>query len=239
MTTDFAEKNRQVFDKMSRTYRSEFPNVVETLINVVQDQRTWVSDVWTDTEKGKGKEIKMLEYACGPGHISLALAPYVSRVVGMDISDGMIEEFNKNVSEAGRSSTMAGIRTDLLAESAPAEVSGPEYFEFDVVVVSMALHHFEHPEKALIRLSERLKKGGVMIIMDMIPENHHDHGLHQMGEVVNTISKHGFSLEEMQMMYAGSGIGIGFKYQVLEERLEFNRDGNTFYKTIFLARGQK
>ncbi|KAL5334732.1 S-adenosyl-L-methionine-dependent methyltransferase [Aspergillus crustosus] len=239
MTTDFAERNRQAFEKQSRTYRSEFPKVVETLIKVVQDQRTWASDLWTDTEDGKGKEIKMLEYACGPGHISLALAPYVSRVVGMDISDGMIEEFQKNVSEEGRSDKMVGIKANLLAELAPAQVSGPEYFEFDVVIVSMALHHFEHPENALHRLSERLKKGGVMLILDMTPEDHHDHGLHQMGEMVKTISKHGFSCEEMQTMYANAGMNTEFRYQILEERLEFERNGNVFHKTIFIARGQK
>jgi hypothetical protein len=57
--------------KQSRTYQSDFVKVVETLVNVAQSQRTWVSDVWIDTEAGKGKELKMLEYACGPGHISL------------------------------------------------------------------------------------------------------------------------------------------------------------------------
>ncbi|KAL2803037.1 S-adenosyl-L-methionine-dependent methyltransferase [Aspergillus granulosus] len=240
MTDDFAEKNRQVFEKQSRTYKSDYKKGVETLVNVAQTQRTWVSDVWADTEAGKGKELKMLEYACGPGHISLALAPFVSRVVGIDISDGMIEEFKKNVCEAGRSDTMTGIKANLLADSTPAEVAGPEYFDFDIVVVSMALHHFEYPEKALKCLGERVKKGGVMMIMDLIPEHHHDHDHgHQMGEVFHTISKHGFSAEEMQKMYDDAGLGDGFKYQVIEEPLEFTRNGNTIYKTCFVARGQK
>jgi hypothetical protein len=108
------------------------------------------------------------------------LAPFVSSVVGLDISDGMIEEFNKTVHEAGRSETITGIKANLLADSAPAEVSGPEY-----------------------------------------------------------ISKHGFSAEEMQKMYEDAGAGDGFKYQVIEERLEFTKDGNKFHKTIFVARGQK
>ncbi|OJJ57444.1 hypothetical protein ASPSYDRAFT_46589, partial [Aspergillus sydowii CBS 593.65] len=77
MTTDFAEKNRQVFEKQSRTYRSEFGKVVETLINVVKNKRTWASDTWTDTKAGKGKEIKVLEYACGPGHVSLVSSRFL------------------------------------------------------------------------------------------------------------------------------------------------------------------
>ena len=233
---------------------------MEALVSVVHDQRTWVSDTWVDTEAGKGKEIRALEYACGPGHISLvelheilgatieanlsqALAPFVSRVVGMDISENMLEEFKKHVHEAGRSDTMVAVKADLVSESSPTEISGPEYFDFDLVVVSMALHHFENPEKAMNRLSERLKKGGVMMIIDLIPKDHHDHehdhALQQMGEVVETISKHGFSLDEMRTMYENAGVGNGFKYQVLEKRLPFTKDGKSFEKTIFIARGQK
>ncbi|KAL4759017.1 class I SAM-dependent methyltransferase [Aspergillus foveolatus] len=241
--TDFAEKNRQVFNKQAAVYKSDFEGAVEALVSVVHDQRTWVSDTWVDTEAGKGKEIRALEYACGPGHISLALAPFVSRVVGMDISENMLEEFKKHVHEAGRSDTMVAVKADLVSESSPTEISGPEYFDFDLVVVSMALHHFEHPEKAMNRLSERLKKGGVMMIIDLIPNDHHDHehdhALLQMGEVVETISKHGFSLDEMRTMYENAGVGNEFKYQVLEKRLPFTKDGKTFEKTIFIARGQK
>ncbi|KAL2865526.1 class I SAM-dependent methyltransferase [Aspergillus lucknowensis] len=239
MTNDFTEKNRQVFDKQARTYQSEFSKAVETLVNVVQGKRTWISDTWTDTDAGKGMDVRMLEYACGPGHISLTLAPFVSQVIGMDISDGMIDEFNKNVREAGRSGTMVGVKSNLLAETMPAEVSGPEFFDFDLVVVSMALHHFEYPERALSRLGKRLKKGGVMMAMDLVPEHHHDHRLQQMGEVVETISKHGFSAEEMQKMYEDAGTGIEFKYQVIEEPLEFTKNGKTFHKTIFIARGER
>ncbi|KAL4811174.1 S-adenosyl-L-methionine-dependent methyltransferase [Aspergillus unguis] len=240
MSTEFSEKNRQTFDKEARTYKSDFSKAMETVTNVVRNERTWISDTWTDTEAGKGKDIKMLEYACGPGHVSLALAPFVSRVVGIDISDGMIEEFKKNVQEAGRSNTVTGIKADLLSESPPAEVSGPEYFDFDLVVVSMALHHFEFPEKALDCLGKRLKKGGVMMVIDLVPEDFdYDHTRLQMGEVVETISKHGFSLEEMKKMYKDAGIGNGLKYQIVEEPLVFTKNGKTFQKTIFKARGQK
>ncbi|KAL4944874.1 hypothetical protein BDV06DRAFT_219930 [Aspergillus oleicola] len=239
MSSEFAEKNRQAFEEKSRTYRAEFPKVVDDLVNAFQIHRNWFSDTWTDTSAGKNKDVKMLEYACGPGHISLTLAPFVSRVVGMDISEGMIEEFNKNAREAGHSDTVVGVKADILSESMPAAVAGPEYFDFDLVVVSMALHHFEHPEQALKRLGERLKKGGMMIIMDMVPEEHHDHGLSQMGDIAHTISKHGFSLEEMRTMWEDAGLKTGFKYQILDKPLEFNRNGKIFFKTIFMARAQK
>lgn len=35
------------------------------------EHRQWISDRWTDTEAGQGRELRMLDYACGPGSISL------------------------------------------------------------------------------------------------------------------------------------------------------------------------
>jgi SAM-dependent methyltransferase len=157
----------------------------------------------------------------------------------MDISDGMIDEFKKNIREEGRSDNVVAVKANILSDSPPAEVSGPEFFDFDVLVVSMATHHFEHPGQALSRLSERLKEGGIMMIMDLVPEELPDHGMHQMGDVVHTISKHGFSLEEMRTMYDNAGVKTGFKYEVIDEPLVFTKNGNTFEKTIFIARGQK
>lgn len=37
--------------------------------------RLWLSDRWTDSGAGKGQEVKLLEYACGPGVISMVSNP--------------------------------------------------------------------------------------------------------------------------------------------------------------------
>lgn len=55
---------------MATTYTADFGKALEVLYRTVQGRRHWVSEVWNDTEAGKGKEIKMLEYACGPGVLS-------------------------------------------------------------------------------------------------------------------------------------------------------------------------
>lgn len=60
---------------MAKSYKDNFANVVETLSRQTRDRRHWISDNWTDTDAGKGQEIKMLEYACGPGHISMVRPP--------------------------------------------------------------------------------------------------------------------------------------------------------------------
>lgn len=59
---------------MSKSYKTDFSDFMTKLYRTVQDRRPWVSDTWTDTDAGKGKEIKILEYACGPGTVSLVSA---------------------------------------------------------------------------------------------------------------------------------------------------------------------
>lgn len=267
---------------MSKTYKADFGDVLAKMYRTVQDRRLWASDTWTDTEAGKGKEIKVLEYACGPGTVSLvrqipfwaamtkemklmmskALAPYATRIVGLDISDGMVDEYNNNAREAGFADKMVGYKGNLFTESVATELSGPEFSDFDVVVVSMALHHFEQPDLALKRLGERLKKGGTCLIIDMIPNNnhgphshgsnHHAHGHghghghdHSHGDeeeitdAKHTIKTHGFSQADMQKIYDAAGMGMNFDYQVLDEPWTFKRKEESFSMTIFTARAQR
>lgn len=57
--------------KMAGSYLDGFAQSIELLSREVYNRRLWFSDNWTDTKTGQGKEIKMLEYACGPGVISV------------------------------------------------------------------------------------------------------------------------------------------------------------------------
>lgn len=52
------------------SYMNDFSGVIQSICNQVENRRFWISDKWTDTEAGKGQELRMLEYACGPGAIS-------------------------------------------------------------------------------------------------------------------------------------------------------------------------
>ncbi|KAF5860185.1 hypothetical protein ETB97_001890 [Aspergillus alliaceus] len=228
---------------MSKTYKAQFEKGMKMIHRVVQEKRLWASDTWTDTETGQGKEIKVLEYACGPGIVSTTLAPFATKVVGLDVAEGMVDEYNSNAREAGFADKMVGRKGDLLVESVSDDLSGPDYSDFDVVFVSMALHHFEKPDLAMKRLGERLKKGGVCLIIDILPHGKHDHNAHEMhnefAETTHTIKTHGFTLEDMHKLYEAAGVAMKFDFQVIDEPLEFERDGKKFSKTIFIARGQR
>lgn len=57
-------------------------------------------------------------------------------------------------------------------DPAPAALAGQEFFEFDIAVVGLGFHHFDDPALATRRLAERLKKGGVLMIVDFVPHGH-------------------------------------------------------------------
>lgn len=176
------------------------------------------------------------------------LAPFLTQVVGVDVSDNMVDEFNRNASAVGIASKMTGYKADLLSDSALAEFSRPEFNDFDVVAVSMALHHFENPDLALQRLAKRLKKGGVFYIIDFVPHSGHDHvhdhdehahgHKHEYGNAAHTVKTNGFSREDMQKLFQGAGLSVGYDYQVLSEQLVFNMEDKTFSRTAFMARAQ-
>lgn len=75
----------------------------------------------------------VLDYACGTGQISRELAPYARRIVGVDISQGMIDQFNKRLYEQGvPPEEMSAVRAQL--RGVEGELEGER---FDVVVVSI------------------------------------------------------------------------------------------------------
>jgi SAM-dependent methyltransferase len=170
-----------------------------------------------------------------------ALAPFVGHIIGMDISEEMIKQFNINAQETGFADKMHGYHGDLLAEPVPDNLSGPEFFDFDLVAVSMALHHFDKPDIALKRLGERLKKDGMFLIIDLVPEDEHSSNSLQKAfpQASATVRTHGFTSENMQKLFEEAGMGQKFDYQVIQEPVVFRKEGKEIRKTIFIARAQR
>jgi SAM-dependent methyltransferase len=56
----------------------------------------------------------------------------------------------------------------------PAAFAAPEFFSFDVAAVGLGFHHFDDPALAARRLAERLKTGGVLVILDFFAHDKPD-----------------------------------------------------------------
>jgi SAM-dependent methyltransferase len=95
----------------------------------------------------------------------------------------MVSAFNKRATDAGipRSQVTAVVGNLFTPEPSDA-LAEPEYFNFDIVAVGSAYHHFEDVTLATKRLVERLKPGGVLFIIDFIQgagmDHSHGHGHH-------------------------------------------------------------
>lgn len=74
----------------------------------------------------------LLDYACGTGLISKRLAPYTKSIVGVDISQGMIDQYNLHVSDQGiEPDEMQALCVEL--KGVDGELDGRK---FDVAIVS-------------------------------------------------------------------------------------------------------
>jgi SAM-dependent methyltransferase len=129
--------------------------------------------------------------------ISRALVPYVSSIQALELSTKMAERYNELAAASEIPSVKAthAIEGNLLADAARSvELSGTELHDFDIAAVGAGLHHFQDPARAIGRLAERLKPGGVLLIVDFVEE---EQGWLPSG-ADHTIHKHGFSQGEMK-----------------------------------------
>jgi len=177
-----------------------------------------------------------------------ALAPYVTQCMGIDLSEGMVNEYNSSAQNQGiLSSEMHAVLGNLIdaTNPNPSPLSSPEFHDFDIAVVGLGFHHFDDPALAAKRLAERLKKGGVLMIVDFMPHEHfHGHDSHNHGHdhpAKKTVMHMGFSDEEVKKMFEGAGVGGGFKFVVLGKGVVFeNKEkGMKMERSVFMARGSK
>ena len=166
----------------------------------------------------------------------------------------MVDKFNAQAREAGLSEDqMHAVRGDLLA-SAKSPLESSEFYDFDLAVMSMALHHVDDPKTIIAKLVERLKPGGIVVIIDWIPsgrfpfESHGNHGHeHSHGEKKNlgheqhgashTISFDGFSREQMRDMFLEAGCSSSdYVLAAAPSEVPLDRTGQ---KQMFFAKGTK
>ena len=100
----------------------------------------------------------VLDVACGTGYTALAFAPHAERVVGLDVSTGMLAVARERAAEQGFANTEF---VEGPAESIPFPDAS-----FCLITCRVAAHHFLDVE-AFVRESARvLKPGGLFLLAD-------------------------------------------------------------------------
>ena len=121
----------------------------------------------------------------------------------------------------------------------PSSLQDEQFFNFDIAIVGLGFHHFDNPELAAKRLTERLKNGGVLMIVDFLPHAHHGHHAHA---AAHTVTHMGFSEEQVRRMFDDAGAGGNFDYTVVGKGIVFRgqkEDGEDMKRGVFMARGTK
>lgn len=123
----------------------------------------------------------------------------------------MVNKYNEHIISTGLpQDRIFAKQGNLLSDDPPAEFSSPEFFNFDLVTVGFALHHFEDAALAAKKLAERLAPGGVFLVLDFVEKTL---------DVNDKISTSGFSQANLKTIFEDAGVGKGFEYVEVEDGL--------------------
>ncbi len=145
-------------------------------------------------------EWSVLDYGCGTGALSAMLAGKSHRIVAADSSEGMLEQVRRKAAVAALKN-VSPLFLDL-------ENQAPLDEKFDMIILSMALHHIRDIETVVRKLSAMLASGGWFVAADLIKEDgsfHADMAAHHRGfdpeELGCLISSAGLKAEAHAIVY--------------------------------------
>ena len=101
------------------------------------------------------KESRVLEFACGTGIVTAAVAPHVASIRAIDISDEMVVRAKAKMESLGHENVEV-TQTDLFDPSLPEG-------SFDAVMAFNVLLYVDNFEEVMARIQKLLKPDGVFL----------------------------------------------------------------------------
>lgn len=153
------------------------------------------------------RDMDLFDYGCGTGLVSLYLLPHVRSVTGADNSAGMLEVLRRKIAES-EIDNMNAIQLDLEHDAVPGA-------RYQMVVVSMAMHHIRNLDRVLAAFYEILEPGGTLCLADLDTEL----GTFHDAEAAESVHHHGFDREALK----GRLQDIGFRETKDTSVVRFNK----------------
>lgn len=152
----------------------------------------------------------------------------------------MVAQYNKRARAAGINQDIAYAEEgDLTAETADTKFQSEAWKNFDIVALVAGLHHMENISRTVDRLSERLKPGGVLFIVDLDVSHGRESHLTEDVKAKHGVTVEGFTAAKMEKLFSGSKLDkIGYK--VVDKPIIIRRGGPDLVTTRwFMARAAK
>lgn len=136
---------------------------------------------------------KALEFGCGTGLISFNLCQYLQQIVLVDTSEGMISQLDEKI----RKANVQNMITYCL------DINKQEVLlrEYDLIYMSMVLHHIKDYAQVLSKLIDLLTPNGQLCIIDL---NEEDGSFHS--EDKDFDGHNGFNQEELSKALLDLGL---------------------------------
>ena len=103
---------------------------------------------------------RVLDIACGPGYLTMALAQRTAAAVGLDATD-------KFIFGAANEAARKGIGNLRFVVGDVMRLAFGDS-SFDLVACKMAFHHFPEPAQVLAQMARVVRPGGKIIIADLL-----------------------------------------------------------------------
>lgn len=146
----------------------------------------------------------VLDYACGTGLISKKLAAHAKCIVGVDISQSMVDQYNQSVSNQGiPPEEMKAVCCDLTVTQ--NQLDG---MKFDVVVCASSYHHFPSIEDVTKALVSYLKPGGSLLVADLMKPSSAESAEALFPTGAHNIVAHKGGFEEADIKAVFEGVGL-------------------------------
>jgi ubiquinone/menaquinone biosynthesis C-methylase UbiE len=103
---------------------------------------------------------RVLDIACGPGYLTMALAQRAAAAVGLDATD-------KFIFGAANEAARKGIGNLRFVVGDVMRLAFGDS-SFDLVACKMAFHHFPEPAQVLAQMARVVRPGGKIVIADLL-----------------------------------------------------------------------
>ncbi|MBW8783706.1 MAG: methyltransferase domain-containing protein [Novosphingobium sp.] len=163
---------------------------------------------------GANPDDEVLDVACGPGRLSLELAPFVRNVTGLDLTPAMLEQAREAQGRAGVAN-VAFVAGDAATMAFPDAV-------FSLAISSAAFHHFEAPRQVLAEMVRVCASGGRVVVNDVTPDSTKAAEYNRMERLRDPSHGHAHTVDEFIELGACVGLGKPEVYSSLSGPIPYS-----------------